>query len=179
MAVKPNYPPLSHACVGTIVYRITSSGEKEYLVQDRVRPGTPYDGKIEFPVGILEDVKQGKRRTAGEQALLEAYEETGLEINKMKLNLKDKMDYKDSAGDEVEGFVPYYQTRQLLGGYPWYMTVFLVEANPNAEIIIETSETKNVRWIRESRLKQMLEKNTDDFFSLQVPAWKFHFQNYG
>jgi 8-oxo-dGTP pyrophosphatase MutT (NUDIX family) len=173
---EKKYPPLSHACVGAIVYRKTEKGKKEYLIQKRDKPSTPYHNKWEFPVGILEDAK-GERISAPLQALKEVQEEAGLNPENAKIITEHQVKYESADGDVVEGFAPYYQTHQTLGGNPWYMTVFLVEASSNAEIASESNETKEVQWVDEDSLKQMLTDSTDDFFPLQVPAWQYHFRN--
>jgi 8-oxo-dGTP pyrophosphatase MutT (NUDIX family) len=169
------YPPLSHACVGVIVFQHTDEGKK-YLIQKRNKPGTPYHDKWEFPVGILEDSSQGERASVPIQALREVEEEAGLNPTDVKIIVDNKSSYTTPTGDVVEGFSPYYQTHQTLGGNPWIMTTFLAEASSNAGISKESNETRDVQWIPEKDLRQILSEHPEDFFPLQVPAWRYHFR---
>jgi|GEM_PF-7035843 len=170
---EKKHPPLSHACVGAIVYRNTKKG-KEYLIQKRDKPGTPYDEKWEFPVGILED-SPDQRKSAFVQVLNEVQEEAGINPDNATVITENKSTYQSPEGDVVEGFTPYFQTHQLVGENPWYMTTFLVEVDTDASIVKESDETKEVQWIEEKKLKKMVTDNPEDFFSLQVPALQFHF----
>lgn len=147
--------------VSAIIER-SNSGEIEILVQTRWKPerDPTYSGTLEIPAGWIdryENVFDALKR--------EVLEETGLRVIKIKPDIKTKT--FSPRDDENFSFVPFCCQQQTKGGKPWIGFVFICEVE-DKEPIPQENEVKDIRWIKKSVLKKMIDETPEKFFTLQL-----------
>ena len=154
--------------VSAIIERI-HNGEKEILVQTRWKPKEDpvYSGCIEIPggkIGSFENVYDALKR--------EVLEETGLNVIKIKHEVKT--DVHSPKKDGSFAFVPFCCNQQIKGGMPWIGFAFICIAedrNPKPT----GDGTKDIRWMKASDLKEILEKTPEKIFTLHLGILDFYF----
>jgi len=155
---------------GAIIER-QHNGEREVLVQERwnVNADRIYAGTLEFTAGKLdhpfEDVHDAIAR--------EIKEETGLTLKTIK---HDQRTPAMSTGrdDQIIGFRPFCCVQQLQNAKPWVGFIFICEVEPG-EPQAQVSESKNAQWMKVSELQKLYDKTPDKLFGLELPAWKYYF----
>lgn len=155
--------------VAAIVERV-DNGEKEILIQNRWRPGQKYHETIEIPAGMLDN----EFENIYEAVKREVKEETGLTVKNIESLEKTKV-YSPS-NDGAYSFRPFTCSQQLKGGFPWVGFVFKCEVE-DGKIIDQESETRNVRWIKKSELKNLFLNSPEKFFTLHLGALKLYFSS--
>jgi len=155
---------------GAIIER-DNNGDREVLIQTRWKPHNDpvYSGTIEFPAGVLNKPYENVYDTIAR----EIKEECGLTLKAIKQDTRSDV-FSTSRDDEIIGFRPYYCTQQLRNGKPWIGFIFICEVEPG-EPKPQLSETKDVKWVKVSALKQQFQDSPNDFFGLEVPAWQYYF----
>jgi 8-oxo-dGTP pyrophosphatase MutT (NUDIX family) len=168
--LKFNFPiPI----VSAIIER-ERDGEIEVLVQTRWKPDKDpqYSGTLEIPAGTIEtheNVYDAVRR--------EVLEETGLTVIGFKPDVKTKV--HAHGGDEAFAFVPFCCQQQAKGkqriGFVFVCTVADQEPVPGP------GEVKDIRWMRKSELKRMLEETPEKIFTFQLGALDYYlnYDEYG
>ncbi|MBI4261999.1 NUDIX hydrolase, partial [Candidatus Uhrbacteria bacterium] len=140
----------------------------EVLIQTRWKPrrDPQYSGTIEMPVGWMnryEDVFSALRR--------EVFEETGLYITKIRPANRTKQYAPRNDGSFA--FVPFCCIQQTKGGKPWVGFVFICEVE-NKQPTAQADEVRDVRWIKKSELRKMMQQNPKQFFTRQLGALDFY-----
>jgi len=145
--------------------------ETEILVQTRWKTGkgAEYSGTLEIPAGGIdkyENIYDALRR--------EVFEETGLQVIKIKPDSKTKTySPRDDAGF---AFAPFCCQQQLKAGLPWIGFVFICEVE-NKEPTPQESEVKDIRWIKKSELKKLVDTHPEQIFTLQLGVLNYYFNH--
>ncbi|MCR2044043.1 NUDIX hydrolase [Anaerosalibacter massiliensis] len=153
----------SKPAVGGIIEK-NISGIDYILVQDRYKDDARSElGLIEIPSGKIrefENIFNCLRR--------EIWEETGLEVTYIEGEneaiIFEENDYK------VLNYIPFSCSQNIKGIYPIMVQTFICKAN--GELLKQTNETKNIRWISLSELQELLENNEESFYPMHVLTLK-------
>lgn len=153
--------------VSAIIER-NGSEETEILIQTRWKPerDPKYSGTIEIPAGWInrfESVYEALKR--------EVFEETGLRV--VSINPQIKTPSYSPQDDENFAFVPFCCEQQLKGGKPWVGFVFICTVE-DKEPVPQADETRDIRWIRKSELKKMIETEPESFFTLHLGSLNYY-----
>lgn len=124
-------------------------------------------GLIEIPAGKIrefENIYDCLRR--------EVMEETGLVIDKIRdeeeSNIFKTKDY------EVLNYRPFSCAQNVDGNYPIMVQIFICSAQ--GEIVNESNESKELKWIDLSTLSDLLENNTHRLYPMHVQTLKYYVQ---
>lgn len=147
--------------VGAII--VKRVGDEEFiLVQTRKKNnGDGLDGLLEIPAGKIreyENIFEALRR--------EVWEETGLHIT--SIQGEDDSKFLDVCGNKTIMFSPYCVTQNLSGAYSLILSTFLCEAE--GELLEQTNETENIRWMRRDALKEVVDNSPESIFLMHVHA---------
>lgn len=158
---------------GAIVERDGPDGEKEVLLQTRWQPaGDPvYSGTLEFPVGKLDVPYENVFDTVAR----EVREETGLTLKSIRGEDKTQV-YDGKKDDAAIGFRPFCCTQQLKSGRPWIGFIFVVTVGPGKPHA-QLSESRDVKWVKLTKVRQIFETSPEKLFTLELPAWEYYFNN--
>lgn len=146
-------------------------GEKEILVQTRCKPDRDphYSGTLEIPAGGMhryENVYDAVQR--------EVLEETGLQVISFYPDIRTKI--YAPHDDACFAFVPFCCQQQLQGGLPRVGFVFLCQVE-NANVAIPTpqhDEVRDIRWMKTSELRQIIEETPERIFTLQLGVLDYY-----
>jgi len=168
-ASQKNYP-MAIPCVGAIIER-EHNGMTEVLIQTRWKPQRDpiYKGTFEFPIGTLDKPYENIYETLAR----EIDEECGLKLKTVIGNSTTSI-AQSGKGDEVFGFRPFCCTQQLKHGKPWISFIFICEVENSAPKPF-SDESKDIKWVRASEVRQMLTQTPENFFPLELPAWEYYF----
>lgn len=130
------------------------------LVQDRCKnnAGLEY-GLLEIPAGKVrefENIFDCLRR--------EILEETGLKV--LSIEGEDESIVIESTGYKVLSYTPFNCSQNIQGTYPIMVETFICTAD--GELLNNSNETKNIRWISLIELKELLEFNKSLFYPMHV-----------
>jgi 8-oxo-dGTP pyrophosphatase MutT (NUDIX family) len=147
---------------GIIEKRI--NGMDYILIQERCKDGGgPENGLIEIPAGKIrefENIFDCLRR--------EIWEETGLEV--IEIEGEDKVITINLNGYKVINYMPFFCSQNIEGNYPIMVQTFICKVK--GEMLDKTNESKNIRWILLSELKDMIDKDEKSFYPMHVIALK-------
>lgn len=147
--------------VGAIIVKRVED-EEFILVQTRKKNnGDGLDGLLEIPAGKIreyENIFEALRR--------EVWEETGLHIT--SIQGEDDSKLLDVSGNKTIMFSPYCVTQNLSGAYSLILSTFLCEAE--GELMEQTNETENIRWVRRDSLKEVVDNSPESIFLMHVHA---------
>lgn len=157
--------------VGAIIER-ENNGIVEVLIQTRWKPLTDpiYTGTFEFPVGTLDKPYE----SIYEALAREIDEECGLKLKTIIGNSTTAI-VQSNKEDAVFGFRPFCCTQQLKNGKPWIGFVFICEVE-NTEPKSSSDESKDIKWVKASEIKQLFTQSPEKFFTLELPAWEYYFK---
>jgi ADP-ribose pyrophosphatase len=149
--------------VGGIIEK-NINGIDYILIQERFKEDAKKEeGLVEIPAGKVrefENIFDTLRR--------EIWEETGLEVVEIKgennIIIFESNDYK------VLSYMPFSCSQNLQGEYPIMVQTFICTAKGN--ILKRTNETKNIRWVSLTELKDMLDNDEDIFYPMHVITLK-------
>ncbi len=157
--------------VGAIIERV-NKGIVEVLIQTRWKPHTDsvYTGTFEFPVGTLDKPYESVYTALAR----EIDEECGL---KLKSIIGDSTTaiVKSNKEDAVFGFRPFCCTQQLKNGKPWIGFIFICEVE-NTDPKLYSDESKDIKWVKASEIKQVFTQSPEKLFTLELPAWEYYFK---
>ncbi len=149
--------------VGAIIEK-NVNGELHILIQERWKvDDAPENGLIEIPAGKVreyENIFDGLRR--------EVWEETGLRLTEIQ-GEKETVTC-NCNGYKVISFNPFYSSQNLSGVYSIMLQTFICKAT--GELLTQSDESVNIRWISIRNLKVLLEENENAFFPMHVNALK-------
>jgi 8-oxo-dGTP pyrophosphatase MutT (NUDIX family) len=143
-------------------------GEKEILVQTRWKPDRDphYSGTLEIPAGGMhryENVYDAVKR--------EVMEETGLQVISFYPDIRTKT--YAPKDDDCFAFVPFCCQQQLKGGLPRVGFVFLCQVE-GAEPVPQHEEVRDIRWMKTSELRQIIEETPERVFTLQLGVLDYY-----
>ena len=162
---------LNFSVVSAIIER-ERDGEIEVLIQTRWKPDTDpqYSGTLEIPAGAMhryENVYDALKR--------EVFEETGLYVTGFKPNIKTRM--HTPKGDEAFAFMPFCCQQQTKGGVPRVGFVFLCTVE-DQEPRPQQEEVKDIRWIRKTELRRILEETPETIFTFQLGVLDYYLNHF-
>ncbi len=168
---KHEYSMLIPYCAAIIERQ--NNGCKEVLIQTRwkVHADPVYSGTLEFPAGALDKPFEDIHATIAR----EIKEECGLTLKTIKNDNRTPV-IDTGKNDAVIGFRPYCCTQQLKNGKPFIGFVFICEVEPG-EPKSQISEAKDAKWVKTDELRQLYETSPSSFFALELPAWKYYFED--
>lgn len=145
--------------VGGIVERKVNH-EDCILIQERDKLDAPLEkGLIEIPAGKIreyENIFDCLRR--------EIKEETGLTVTEI-IGENDSSIY-EANGYKVLHYSPFSCAQNTEGYYPILVQIFICRAA--GDVLTQTNETKNLRWVPLNELREMLINHTDLFYPMHV-----------
>ena len=144
------------------------NGKKEILVQTRWKPDRDphYSGTLEIPAGGMhryENVYDAVKR--------EALEETGLRVISFYPDIRTKT--YAPKDDDCFAFVPFCCQQQLKGGLPRVGFVFLCQVE-DAEPVPQHEEVRDIRWMKTSELRTIIEETPERIFTLQLGVLDYY-----
>jgi 8-oxo-dGTP pyrophosphatase MutT (NUDIX family) len=156
---------------GTVVSVIVErehNGEVEVLVQTRWKPERDpvYSGTLEIPAGGI-----GSYENVYEAARREVQEETGLRVTSFYPDIQTRT--YAPRGDDCFAFVPFCCQQQLKGGIPRIGIVFVCRVE-DAEPQPGTREVWEVFWLQVSELREIVERQPERIFTLQLPVLDYY-----
>lgn len=158
---------INGAVVSVIVERV-HNGEIEVLVQTRWKPerDAVYSGTLEIPaggIGSYENIYDAARR--------EVWEETGLKVTSFYPEVRTAI--YAPRDDDCFAFVPFCCQQQLKGGIPRIGIVFICQVE-DGEPQPGTGEVSEVFWMKASELQEIVEKEPERIFTLQLPVLDYY-----
>jgi len=159
---------LSRPVISAIIER-KKNGKKQILVATRWKPKKDpiYSGTLEIPAGHIDEFEN-----VYDTVKREVKEETGLDIIKIKPDIKTKVHSPKNDGSFA--FVPFCCQQQLKNGKPWIGFVFICEV-ADTEPKENPEETKDIHWIDYGVLKKIFEETPEKIFTLQLGVLDFYF----
>lgn len=169
-ASRKNYS-MAIPYVGGIIER-ENKGIVEVLIQTRWKPHTDpvYTGTFEFPVGTLDNPYESVYKALAR----EIDEECGLKLKNIIRDSKTAI-LESNKEDAVFGFRPFCCTQQLMNGKPWIGFIFICEVE-NTEPKLYSDESKDIKWVKASEIKQVFTESPEKLFTLELPAWEYYFK---
>jgi ADP-ribose pyrophosphatase len=145
--------------VGGIIER-NIDGIDYILIQDRHKEDACKEaGLIEIPAGKIrefENIFDCLRR--------EIREETGLEV--IHIDGEEEASVIEENGYKVINYVPFSCSQNIQGEYPIMVQVFICRAG--GELLENSCEAKNIRWITLEELLSLLKNNKSSFYPMHV-----------
>jgi NTP pyrophosphohydrolases including oxidative damage repair enzymes len=145
--------------VGGIIEK-NIDGTDYILIQDRCKDDAKSEyGLIEIPAGKIrefENIFDCLRR--------EIWEETGLKVTNIKG--EEEAVVIESNGYKVLNYTPFSCSQNTQGTYPIMVQTFICYAD--GDLLNKSNETKNIRWIPLTELKESLEGNKSLFYPMHV-----------
>jgi ADP-ribose pyrophosphatase len=149
--------------VGGIIIK-SEKGIDYILIQERCKDnGGSENGLIEIPAGKIrefENIFNCLRR--------EIWEETGLKV--IEIIGEDETVTIKSNGYKVINYMPFACSQNIEGNYPIMVQTFICKVE--GQVLDKTNETKNIRWVSVSELKEMLYNNEKKFYPMHVTTLK-------
>jgi 8-oxo-dGTP pyrophosphatase MutT (NUDIX family) len=146
--------------VGGIIIKC-ADGKPHILIQERHKKDARSEsGLIEIPAGKIrqfENIYDCLRR--------EVWEETGLCLS--SIEGEDEAELMEVNGYRVLSYHPFASSQNLEGSYPIMVQVFICHVRDDAELIDESNESKNLRWVDFSELGNMLE-DRKSFYPMHI-----------
>ncbi len=138
----------------------TINGQIHVLVQERYKDDVPIEnGLIEIPAGKIranENIYDCLRR--------EIKEETGLDVD--NIEGEDESTLVELKGYKVLNYSPFSSSQNIEGYYPIIVQVFICKVS--GELLHESPESKNLRWISLKELDQLITKNCSVFYPMHI-----------
>src|SRR3989338_2629938 len=170
--MKMNNKPV--LIVSALLIKKTMNGEIKLFIQERWKPQTSpnYSGLWEITAGgvdVYENIYTALKR--------EVREECGLKIKRIIGDWHGKIE-KSRKNDAVFAFRPFVcqQMLKTKGGLPWIGFVFVCEVG--GKVKMNKKEARNPQWISTDELKNLLEKQPQKFFPLQLPVLKYFIEKF-
>lgn len=139
-------------------------GDSYILVQERFKENAPLErGLIEIPAGKIrefENIYDCLRR--------EIKEETGLDV--IEIKGENEAQIFESNGYKVLEYTPFASCQCVDGYYSIMVQVFICRVK--GQLLKESNESKNIRWISINELRQLLSKFEDKFYPMHVLSLK-------
>lgn len=134
------------------------------LIQERCKEDAESEyGLLEIPAGKIrefENIYDCLRR--------EVKEETGLTVSLIQ-GEEDAM-VLELNGYRVLNYTPFSCSQNIKGTYPILVETFI--CSTTGDMLYESNETKNLRWISLSDLENLLSSNIEIFYPMHVITLK-------
>ncbi len=145
--------------IGAIVER--NIDDKKYIIiQERWKEdGNETNGQYELPAGKIREYEN-----AYDTVRREVFEETGLKVTRI-IGEEERIHSKDIG---TINFMPFCITQNLANAYSIICAHFICEAE--GEPVLETNESRNIRWIEIHELAKLLRNQRDKFFIMNINA---------
>ena len=156
---------------GTVVSVIVErehDGDVEVLLQTRWKPerDAVYSGTLEIPAGGIDSYEN-----IYDAAKREVWEETGLRVTSFYPDVRTAI--YAPQDDDCFAFVPFCCQQQLKGGIPRIGIVFVCRVE-DAEPRPGAGEVREVFWIKVSELREIVERQPERIFTLQLPVLAYY-----
>ncbi|MGK0464872.1 NUDIX hydrolase [Clostridium sp.] len=149
--------------VGGIIIK-SEKGIDYILIQERCKDtGGAENGLIEIPAGKIrefENIFNCLRR--------EIWEETGLKVIEI-IGEAETVTIR-SNGYKVINYMPFACSQNIEGDYPIMVQTFICKVE--GHLLYKTNETKNIRWVSISELKEMVYNNENEFYPMHITTLK-------
>ncbi|MDF2587213.1 MAG: hypothetical protein K0S41_1054 [Anaerocolumna sp.] len=136
------------------------NGVKYILIQERQKEnGGIENGMLEIPAGKIreyENIYDTLRR--------EVWEETGLLVT--DIVGEENLITREVNGYKTLSFTPFCSTQNLSGGYSIVVQTFICHAS--GELLDETNETKNLRFVTLPECKQLMQSDEASFYPMHL-----------
>jgi len=153
----------SKPAVGAIIEKVID-GIEHILIQERFKEDdVPENGLIEIPAGKVrefENTFDALRR--------EVREETGLKLT--EIQGEKGVIVCNCNGYTVISYNSFFSSQNLSGGYSIMLQTFICKAE--GELLKQSDESRNIRWISIYNLKELIEKNESKFYPMHINALK-------
>ena len=153
-------------CAGALIER-TIDGEPHLLLQIRQKEndhGT--NGLLEIAAGKIREYE-----TVFDTLRREVKEETGLTVTKIH---GEEDAFCTLSGDvETLSFTPFCVTQNRSGAYSIILHTFLCEAE--GEPLASTNETQDIRWMKASEVKALVQHHPERFFFMHLNALRKYY----
>lgn len=156
--------PFNSIMISAVIERKNDQGEIEILFQTRANNNdSVYFGTLEIPAGHIE-----KYENVYEALKREVLEETGLHVSRI-LGDMQTAEISGNGEDAAFCFQPFV-CQQYLKGKGWAWLGFSFRCEVEGKLRSQEGETKDHQWIALPVLKQMLDDNPSQFFTLHLPV---------
>lgn len=163
---------LPRVIVSAILLRKNEGAYKIFL-QTRWKPDVSpmYSGMIEIPAGCVDSYEN-----VYDTLQREVLEETNLRITSIIGDYQGDI-LQPRSGDRAFVFRPFLcqQALETQNGLPWVGFVFLCEVE--GEMKMEDREAKDPKWVSIEELRELLAKNPEIIFPLQLPVLRYFAEN--
>jgi len=161
---------INGTAVSVIVER-ERDGDTEVLLQTRWKPERDpvYSGVLEIPAGGIkayENIYAAARR--------EVWEETGLRVTGFYPDVHTPTYARQD--DDCFAFMPFCCQQQLKGGIPRIGVVFICRVE-EAEAAPKPGEAREAFWVTVEALRDIVERQPERIFTLQVPVLNYYLQS--
>lgn len=132
------------------------------LIQERYKEGSSLeDGLLEIPAGKVrefENIYDTLRR--------EIFEETGLKI--VEIQGEEDSETFEYNGYRVISYKPFASSQNIKGSYPIMVQAFLCRVE--GELLKESNESRNIRWVPLDELRELLDKRLEVFYPMHISS---------
>lgn len=140
------------------------AGTDYILIQSRCKKDASDEyGLLEIPAGKIrefENIFDCLRR--------EIWEETGLKVTQIEGEKEAAI--IEQNGYKVINYIPFACSQNIQGKYPIMVQTFLCQAT--GDLLNETNETTNIRWISLQEIKEKLNTKETEFYPMHVATLK-------
>lgn len=152
--------------VGGLITK-TVDGQEYILLQERSKKGAESEeGLLEIPAGKIreyENIFDCLRR--------EVFEETGFIVD--QIEGESESTTVTVNGYKVISYKPFNSSQNLIGNYPIMVQTFICHVKEDNKEHSGSDESKNIRWIPKSELKELL-KNIDGIYPMHIDTLKMY-----
>lgn len=145
-------------------------GEYYVLIQNRFKTHRNETGLLEIPAGKIrayENIYTCLRR--------EVEEETGLSVTWIEGEVESVIVERNNY--RVLQYEPFSSCQNMKGDYPIMVQVFICKAE--GVLLEESNESKDLRWMKLSKLKTYIETNDDMFYPMHITTLKKYIKHRG
>ncbi len=160
--------------ISALLIKKMMSGKIKLFIQERWKPQTSpnYSGLWEIPAGgvdAYENVYSALKR--------EVREECGLKVVRIVDDYHSVIS-KPNKNDAAFALRPFVcqQALKTQNGLPWIGFVFVCEIG--GKVKMNKKEAGNPQWLSLDELKNLLEKQPQKFFPLQLPVLKYFVEKF-
>lgn len=140
------------------------------LVQERCKEDAKSEyGLLEIPAGkvrAFESIFDCLRR--------EIWEETGLTLTEIQGEKEAKV--YEANDYRVIHYEPFSSSQNIIGTYPIMVQIFICHAE--GDILKQSNESKNIRWMPVLQLQSILDCEPDSFYPMHVDTLRKYISCY-
>ena len=144
-------------------------GIKYVLIQERWKEDAKTEeGLIEIPAGKIrefENIYTCLKR--------EIKEETGLDV--IEIEGEKDATVLELNGYKVLNYKPFSHAQNIEGNYPIMVQTFICKVE--GELLIQTNETQNLKWITLKELRRLIEEEIDTLYPMHVHTFLMYLEH--